>query len=404
MRETPIAMRKHVAIIGAANAGKSSLFNAILNQDVAIVSEQRGTTTDPVSKTMELIPFGPITLIDTAGIDDDGLLGQKRVEKTLSMLDRVDLCLYVTDITSFKEELHRSVIEILNRKKISHLLVFTKSCSASNSKLQEMRQRFPNALYADISSKSSIESVKAAVIRELSNLEPHPENLIAGLLQKGSTVVAVIPIDSEAPKGRLIQPQVQFLRDCLNIGIQCLVTREDGLDEALSVLKSVDLVVTDSQVFQYVSERLPKDIHLTSFSILMSRLKGDFDTWVEGIKGVDLLCNGDIVLIAEGCTHNTSHEDIGHVKIPRLLQQKTGKKLNFEFVSGYDFPRDLSKYSLIVHCGGCMLNSREVESRMEKCRLSGKHITNYGVLMSYASGILDRCVDLFKTKNRSVDL
>lgn len=395
MQKTPMGSRRHVTILGNMNAGKSTLFNAILGQEGSIVSSYEGTTTDPVVKAMELNPFGPIALVDTGGIDDLSSIGMQRVEKTKKIVDRTDLVLYVADINSFDERGYDDIILQLKEKSIPHILVFTK-CDIASEKIQKShRDRYMDAVFVAESDMDSIGLLKKRIVEELEKLGDDDETLIGDLLPENSTVIMVVSIDAGAPKGRLILPQVQFIRDCLDHGIKCLVTKEKQLESTLLNMGNVDLVVTDSQNFKSVASIVPKKIPLTSFSMLLARQKGDMDTLMNGVSMVEKLADGDKILIAEACTHNKSHEDIGRVKIPTLLQKYTGRKLQFDFYGGYDFPENLYEYKLVVHCGGCMINRSAVNMRLSKCIDEGVAVTNYGVLLAYLNDILPRCSEVF---------
>lgn len=398
MEKTPIASRLHVGIFGNTNTGKSSLFNAIFGQDIALVSNHRGTTTDPVVKAMELNPFGPIALIDTGGLDDQGSLGMSRVEKTKQMLERIDLALYTADTNDFDELAYLDMVLEFEKKKISHILVFTKADKASELKKQTIKESYEDAIFTAKDDDHSINILKQAMGHILQELKTKDEVLIGDILPGGSKVVMVVPIDEAAPKGRLILPQVQFIRECLDFDIHCLVTRETELEKALENLKQVDLVVTDSHIFSFVNKIVPKEIPLTSFSMLLARQKGDMKVLMEGVEHIENLLEGGRVLLAEGCSHSHTHEDIGRVKIPNLIEKYSGKKLNFDFYSGYDFPKNLKEYDLVVHCGGCMLSKKAVYNRLWICEQAGVPVTNYGVVLAYVNGILPRCSEIFSRK------
>lgn len=397
MEGTPLAFRTHVSIFGATNAGKSSLFNALTGQDLVIVSDKRGTTTDPVTKAMELIPYGPIALTDTAGLCDTSDIGAMRAEKTEKVLNRTNFAIYAAAVDEFDIEAYARMKEQFEKKKIGHLLVFTKSDLGVGS----LSEKYPDAIFVSVRDKASVEGLRELLQNRLSSLAPESDTMIGGLLDAGSTVVMVVPIDSEAPKGRLILPQVQFLRDCLDHGMKTIVVRDSELADTLSEQKNVDLVVTDSQAFGTVARIVPENIMLTSFSMMMARMKGDIGKLIAGADAVKNLKDGSRILMAEACTHNTSHEDIGRVKIPRLLQKYTGKKLEFEYYVHHDFPKDLSKYGLVIHCGGCMINSRSMNNRIDFCMENGVPITNYGVVLALVNGILDRSSEIFRKKSVS---
>ena len=390
MEKTPLSLRTHITIFGNTNSGKSSLFNKIIGQEMAIVSEQEGTTTDPVTKAMELIGFGPVALTDTAGWGDTTQIGDKRQEKTNKLLDRTDFAVYTADITAFDRTAYEDALAEFDRRKIPHMLVFTKS-DLGKPDLKE----FTDSVCVSVKDDKSIEELRNKLIKELTKTVKEEKSLLGGLLLSGATVVLVIPIDSEAPKGRLILPQVQLIRDCLDNGMRAVCVRDTELAKTLDELKKIDLVVTDSQIFKKVSEIVPERIKLTSFSMLLANAKGDIKTLSEGAKALDTLPDKARILMAEACTHNTSHEDIGRVKIPGMLSKYTGKELEFEYSVHHDFPDDLSDYDLVIHCGGCMLNANTMQNRIEYCKTPGATVTNYGVLPSYASGILTRSMEIF---------
>lgn len=390
MEKTPLSLRTHITIFGNTNSGKSSLFNKIIGQEMAIVSEQEGTTTDPVTKAMELIGFGPVALTDTAGWGDTTQIGDKRQEKTNKLLDRTDFAVYTADITAFDRTAYEDALAEFDRRKIPHMLVFTKS-DLGKPDLKE----FTDSVCVSVKDDKSIEELRNKLIKKLTKTVKEEKSLLGGLLLPDATVVLVIPIDSEAPKGRLILPQVQLIRDCLDNGMRAVCVRDTELAKTLDELKKIDLVVTDSQIFKKVSEIVPESIKLTSFSMLLANAKGDIKTLSEGAKALDTLPDKARILMAEACTHNTSHEDIGRVKIPGMLRKYTGKELEFEYSVHHDFPDDLSDYDLVIHCGGCMLNAKTMQNRIEYCKKAGVPVTNYGVVLSYASGILTRSMEIF---------
>ncbi len=387
VEKTPLSMRKHIAILGKTNAGKSTLFNLLLGQDSAIVSDLPGTTTDPVVKAMELIPYGPVALIDTAGFGDETDLGKQRMEKTQKTVSRADLILYLICATDDE-------IPELPKGKES-LLVFTKCELVSDEKRENLKKNHPNAIFIMNYGKDGIEILKKRMIEILQGQEKSEETLIGDLLPSGSTVVLVVPIDSAAPKGRLILPQVQLLRDCLDHDIKAYVTKETTLESALKDLKKVDLVVTDSQIFSMVDAMVPKEIPLTSFSMLLARQKGNFKQYLQGAKMLNALKDGDRILVLEGCTHNSTHEDIGRVKIPALIEKKTGAKCEYTFASGYQFPEDLSPYRMALSCGMCMINQQEITHRLQALADAGVPVANYGVAIAVLNGILDRAKEIF---------
>lgn len=398
MQETPKGSRLHIAIFGRRNAGKSSLINALTSQDIALVSNVPGTTTDPVYKAMEILPIGPVMIIDTAGIDDVGDLGALRVERTMQVLNKTDLAVVVIEpeqgVTDFEAELVREI-----RKRglpIAGVINKTDLVSIAASTLTQWSNTLDLPLIS-ISAKTGqgIEELKRVMIKLAPDDWEGPP-LIADLVSPGDTVVLVVPIDLAAPKGRLILPQVQTIRDLLDSDACAVVVKERELKEALEGMKkSPHLVVTDSQEFMKVGADTPPGVMLTSFSILLARHKGDLETLVRGAKAIDSLVPGDKVLIAEGCTHHRQADDIGKVKIPRWLRQSVGGELDFEWVSGGTFPADLTKYKLIVHCGGCMLNRREMLYRLAIAREAGVPIVNYGLLIAHVHGILHRALEPF---------
>ncbi|MCL2014615.1 MAG: [FeFe] hydrogenase H-cluster maturation GTPase HydF [Defluviitaleaceae bacterium] len=396
MNNTPQSVRLHIGIFGDTNVGKSSLFNALTGTDIAITSDISGTTTDSVQKAMELIPFGAVVLVDTAGLNDITPLGKQRTDKTRKVLNRVDLALYLIDGSSFSAEevdnYHRFSAKIQQRN-TPHIAVITK-----NDLSAENIADFP-AIAVSIHQPATINALKQEIVNQLfsiQNANKARETLIGDLLPKGSTVLLVAPIDSAAPKGRLILPQAQLIRDCLDNGCIASIVTEKEVTAALVNLKKVDLVVTDSQVFGEVDKLVPQDIPLTSFSILMARQKGDISELLDGIAAIKSLKNGDKILVSEVCTHNRTHEDIGQVKIPAAMQKITGLQLNFEFTAGRDFPDDLTQYALIVHCGACMITAKEMQSRIIAAKQAKVPITNYGLFLAFASGILKRGTEILE--------
>lgn len=431
LSSTPSANRKHIGIFGNRNAGKSTLMNRILGQELSIVSEVPGTTTDPVSKAMELLPFGPVLLIDTAGLDDDqGSLGALRVAKTLKILDRTDFALYVVDAAegvgdpaglAATLKKHQSHFETYG---IPWLLVFNKvdllvSHPEGSSALQGLKDRWPEALWVRGDSKEDLHRLKDRLIEALSRGEEEA-TLVGDLVPSGGTLVLVVPIDSEAPKGRLILPQVQVIRDALDHGLKVHVVRDKELAAALGELRKVDLVITDSQAFHEVSKLVPETIPLTSFSMVFARNKGNLKAFIEGVRALAALESrirdgaGAVtsenaaespvpsarILITESCTHNHSHEDIGRVKIPAMLRKKLGDRIEVTFKMGHDLPEDLSRFDLVVHCGACMMNRKSMLNRIRRCESAGIPITNYGILMAYATGILNRCLSPYSLPER----
>lgn len=394
MNNTPRGNRKHVVLYGKTNSGKSSLFNKLCNSNISIVSEREGTTTDPVSKGVELIPVGPVLYIDTAGLEDNTVLGDLRVNKSLELLKRTDIALYIIDGKDKDLSSFNKMKKEFKKYNIPYLLVINKVDILENDEIKEIKKDYQNGIFISAKDDSGIEEVKEKLIK-LIEKEEEELPLIGDLLPYGSKVILVVPIDSEAPKGRLILPQVQCIRDCLDHGIKSYVVRDTELEEALEEIKYVDLVITDSQAFKFVDEIVPKDIMLTSFSMLFARQKGDINEFINGVWGVRNLKPGDKVLISESCSHNVSHEDIGRVKIPTLLEKYVGGKLDFEFKIGYDFAEDIGDYKLIIHCGGCMVNRKTILNRINLCKERKVYITNYGVLLSFLTNTLERSKVIF---------
>ena len=390
LNDTPSGERVHIGFFGRRNAGKSSLVNAVTGQELAVVSQTRGTTTDPVSKAMELLPVGPVVIIDTPGFDDEGALGELRVRKTRQVLNRTDVAVLVADSTEGLKECDRDLIALFRQKEIPYLIAWNK-CDL----LTEIPEESASEIYVSATERIHIEELKEKIAR-LGKTEENKLMLVGDLIHPGDLVVLVIPIDKAAPKGRLILPQQQVIRDILEAEAAAVCVKEYELRETLDKFREPPaLVITDSQVFAKVSADVPPEIPLTSFSILMARYKGLLDMAVRGVAAVEKLQDGDTVLIAEGCTHHRQCDDIGSVKIPRWLKNYTGKKLNIELCSGREFPDDLSKYALIIHCGGCMLNEREVRYRMKCAADQQVPITNYGIAIAYMQGILKRSIGIF---------
>lgn len=388
MEKTPNALRKHIVIIGETNTGKSTLYNTLIGQEASIVSENDGTTTDPVIKAMELIPYGPVAIIDTAGLGDTTPLGEARMKKTMQVLSRADVILCVTDATTPK-----SLSDFPGTA--PKLLVFTKCDLLDEDALLLLKKQYSQAIFLSDFSKTGMDSLKERLIAMLEKQTDETESLLGDLLTEGSCVVMVIPIDSAAPKGRLILPQVQLLRDCLDHNIKAYVTNEMTLKSALEDLKQIDLVVTDSQIFPIVDKQVPSTIPLTSFSMLLARQKGNFEQYLSGAKAFESLKNGSRILIMEGCTHNTTHEDIGRVKIPALIEKKLGIQCEYHVSVGYDFPEDISQYDLVLSCGMCMINKQENLSRLKCFQEKNLPVVNYGVALAYLTGILDRAKEIF---------
>ena len=398
MNATPMASRFTIGIFGRRNAGKSSLINALTGQNIAVTSDVPGTTTDPVRKAMELLPVGPIVLIDTAGLDDRGELGKLRVEKTYEVLRRCNLAVVVADRESGISELETEFIEQLKRRKIPAVLVFNKCDQGlpDAGVLGQLRELAGIPLVcASARSGFGLEEIKQQIIAN-SNFEDVEPALMDGLIRAGDIAVLVTPIDKGAPKGRLILPQQQAIRDIIESDASAVITKEHELKLTLERLNTPPaIVITDSQAFLKVSADTPAEIPMTSFSILFARQKGDLAEMVRGVKRIETLSPGDRILIVEGCTHHRQSDDIGKVKIPRWIRQIVGGDIEFEWASGACYPKDLSGYAMIVHCGGCMLNRREMQYRMEKAREQCVSITNYGILIAYAMGILSRALRPF---------
>ena len=406
MNTTPSGERLHIGIFGRRNAGKSSLINAITGQDLAIVSEVKGTTTDPVKKAMELLPLGPVVLIDTPGLDDEGGLGQKRMEKGLQMLRQTDILLLVIAADTMVGDLEENLLSEAKKRDLPYLIVLNKTdLFADQAQVDEKIGEIVQALAVDPARVCPVSTNPAQGVWELKEqlacLQPKEAErpLIRDLLEEGDLVVLVVPIDSAAPKGRLILPQQQVIRDTLEAGAIPVVARDTELAQALASLgKKPRLVVTDSQAFGTVAKIVPKDVPLTSFSILMARYKGDLTVQIAGAQAIEDLKDGDTVLISEGCTHHRQCDDIGTVKMPRWIREYTGKDLHFAFTSGTEFPKDLSPYALVVHCGGCTLPLREMRYRISYGDGQKVAITNYGVMIAYIHGILPRVAEIFIDK------
>lgn len=390
LNATVSAERVHIGFFGLRNAGKSSLVNAVTGQRLSVVSEVKGTTTDPVKKAMELLPMGPVVIIDTPGIDDEGALGEQRVARAQQVLRQADIAILVVDAQKGLQPTDRKLTELFTERKLPYLIVFNKS-----DLLPQLPQETANEIYVSAETGDGIHALKEK-IAVLAKSAESDRKIVADLVYSGDTVVLVVPIDSAAPKGRLILPQQQTIRELLEVGAFSLVVRESELSAALSALKTPPrMVITDSQVFGFVSKIVPESIELTSFSILFARYKGDLATVVGGAAMLDRLRDGDKVLISEGCTHHRQCQDIGTVKLPGWINGYTGKTLSYSFTSGTEFPDDVSQYALVVHCGGCMLNEREMKSRMERCTEQGVPVTNYGIAIAQMHGILKRSLTPF---------
>lgn len=406
LNDTPSGERLRISFFGMRNVGKSSLVNAVTGQELAVVSDTLGTTTDPVSKAMELLPLGPVVITDTPGIDDEGSLGEKRVKKTRQILNKTDIAILVTDITRGMEKPEEELIEIFKSKEIPYLIVRNKMdlSSAGNIADDKSKEDFSeqNVINVSAQNQTNIYELKE-LIGKTFKPEENPVKLVGDIISPNEFIVLVIPIDESAPKGRLILPQQQAVRDILDAGAYAITTRETELEELLAKQSpKPDLVITDSQAFAMVSKITPEDIPLTSFSILMARYKGFLDTAVRGATVIDSLQEGDKILISEGCSHHRQCGDIGTVKLPKMLTKRTGKTFDIHTSSGNDFPDDLSEYKLIIHCGGCMLSSREMVYRMKCAQDAGVPFTNYGVAIAYMNGILKRSLGVFPELSKLV--
>lgn len=397
LNATPSSERVHIGIFGKRNAGKSSLINAITGQNLAIVSEAKGTTTDPVYKAMELLPLGPVMIIDTPGIDDEGVLGSLRIQKAYQVLNKTDIALVIIDAAVGPSAEDLRLIKRINAKKIPLLIVINKCETINEDKKTAYQALLPNGklLFVSAEQQLNIFELKEAIAQTV----PADENkaqIVADLLSPSDFVVLVVPIDSAAPKGRLILPQQQTIRDILEADAAAIVVKENELTNTLQNLgKRPKLVITDSQVFKKVAAETPADILLTSFSILFARYKGNLQTSVQGVTALESLEDGDKILVGEGCTHHRQCDDIGTVKLPRWIKEYTGKNPEFIFTSGTEFPLDLSPYKMIIHCGACMLNEREMQYRI-KCAVDQNiPFTNYGITIAYINGILKRTVEPF---------
>lgn len=399
MNQTPASERVHISFFGKRNAGKSSVINAVTGQDLAIVSSVMGTTTDPVYKTMELLPLGPVMVIDTPGIDDEGELGALRVRKSYQVLNKTDIAILVIDSTAGKGEEELELIHRFHKKGIPYLIVYNKIDLLSTEKIKDLAMSVrAGEVLVSASDGMNIQELKEK-IASLKPEDTHKYPLIQDLIEPLDLVILVVPIDKAAPKGRLILPQQQTIRDILERGALSLVVRDtelkSTLDHFLAQGVCPKLVVTDSQAFARVSKAVPENITLTSFSILFSRYKGELETQLKGIAALSSIEDGDRILIAEGCTHHRQCGDIGTCKMPEWIRNYTGKKPVFEFTSGTEFPDDVSSYKMVVHCDGCMLNEREMKYRIACCQDQGVPITNYGILIAQVTGILKRSLGPF---------
>lgn len=388
LNATPASNRLHIVFLGRTNTGKSSLLNALTNQDLAVVSAISGTTTDPVKKSMELLPLGPVVLIDTPGLDDTGELGSKRIEKTKEALRQADMAIVVADAQTGLTEAEKAVIEELKKKSLPYLVAYNKADLLT----EEQKRKYSQEHLVSSLTKEGVNALKEA----LGKLKPQKDSipLIQDLISPGDVIFLVVPIDSAAPKGRLILPQQQVIRDALEAGALPLVTRDTELAQALTKITPT-LVVTDSQAFGKVSKIVPESIPLTSFSILLSRAKGDLEEQIKGIKALLSLKDRDPVLIAEGCTHHRQCEDIGTVKIPKWIREKLQVEPDFHFTSGGEYPKDLKPFKVVIHCGGCMLPPQEMKNRLLQAKEQGVPITNYGMAIAALHNILARSLQVF---------
>ena len=381
--------KTHIGIFGLRNVGKSSIINAITNQNISIVSNTLGTTTDPVKKSMELLPLGPVVIIDTPGIDDVGELGELRIKKTKQILNTIDIALLILDATSTLTEKDEELIKLFKDKNIPYLLVYNKADLLKNIPIQTQ-----DTIYVSATTKFNIKELKEKI--STITVKNKDKKILSDIVSQGDTVVLVIPIDSSAPKGRIILPQQQVLRELIEIGATIVVSNVENLTHSLEKLTDKPkLIITDSQVFGKVNKIVPKGILLTSFSILFARYKGNLDTLINGVNTLDKLSDGDTILISEGCTHHRQCEDIGTVKLPKWIKEYTKKEINFEFTSGTEFPEDLSKYKLVIHCGGCMITENEMQYRLKHATNSNIPITNYGITIAQINGILKRSLEPF---------
>lgn len=389
LNDTPSSERLHIGIFGRRNAGKSSIINAITGQNLSIVSDVKGTTTDPVKKTMEMLPLGPVEIIDTPGIDDEGELGSKRVEKSYEILNRTDVAVLVADGQTGLTEQDKALIKELKDRKLPYVIAVNKA------DLTEKREAMENGVWVSAKTGEGIDELKKSIILAAPN-EENKTKLVGDLVSPGDFVVLVVPVDKAAPKGRLILPQQMVIRDLLDADAISVTLKEDSLKSTLNRLGiKPRLVITDSQVFESVARDTPDDILMTSFSILMARYKGNLKSAIEAVNAVRNIKKGDKILISEGCTHHRQCDDIGTVKIPRWLKNFVGEDVEFEFSSGIGFPKDLTPYKAIIHCGGCMLNEKEMKYRELCARRQGVPMTNYGVFIAFINGILQRSLEPF---------
>lgn len=398
LNETVSAERVHIGFFGLRNAGKSSVVNAVTGQNLSLVSHFKGTTTDPVKKAMELLPLGPVVIVDTPGVDDEGELGEMRVKRAKQALNYCDIAVLVVDAEKGIQEADKDLLASFENKKITYIIAYNKA-----DLIDGIPDAGDNEIYISAVDGTNINELKEMIARK-ANIRENSKKIVADLIEEGDLVVLVVPIDESAPKGRLILPQQQVIREVIESGAVAVVCRDTELTSTLvSLGKKPKLVITDSQAFGKVSKDTPSDIPLTSFSILFVRYKGDLTAAVHGAAMLDKLDDGDTVLISEGCTHHRQCNDIGTVKMPNWVLNHTKKNINFEFTSGKDFPEDLSKYSLIIHCGGCMLNNREMQYRAGHANDCKVPMTNYGISIAYMHGILKRSIELFPEALNELD-
>lgn len=409
LNQTPKGERIHIGIFGNRNVGKSSVMNAITNQDLAVISDIPGTTTDPVSKAMEILPLGPVLITDTPGFDDEGELGVLRIEKTQTELRNTDIAILVLDGKKLSDLQDLSsdeegFIKLLLDKNLPYIICINKCDTFDKADIKErVVARYSldenNVVFVSANSKEGIDSLKDVLSKFV--IRSEEKHIIGDFIKEGDTIVLVVPIDESAPKGRLILPQQQVIRDALEKSATVVVTKDTELNDTLKMLsKKPKVVITDSQVFGVVSKIVPEDVYLTSFSILMSYYKGDLEWQVRGVKSINSLDSGARILISEGCTHHRKCADIGSVKIPKWLEEYTKKEFKYDFTSGGEFPSDLSKYDLVIHCGGCTLNEKEMKYRINLAKEQKVPITNYGVVISYINGILERSLDLLTLEGK----
>ena len=380
--------RLHIAFFGCRNAGKSSLVNAVTNQNLSVVSDIKGTTTDPVKKAMELLPIGPVVIMDTAGLDDEGKLGELRIEKTIEVLGKTDIAVLVVDSTVGLSDYDNKIVKIFKERKLPHVVIHNKS--------DLIKKRKKKLIYTSAKTGEGINELRE-LLGKIANENKKEKYIIRDWLHAGDIVILVIPIDESAPKGRIILPQQNVLREVLDVHASAICVQPDELKEILNKINPY-LVITDSQVFNKIKDIVPKNITLTSFSILMANYRGELKSLVDSAKVISELKENDIVLISEACTHHRQCNDIGTVKLPKWIKEYTSKNVNFEFTQGGEFPSDLSKYKLIIHCGGCMINEAEMKTRQKRAKEQNVPMVNYGMAIAYMNGILDRALEIFKNK------